>query len=45
MDNFQWPACFDLGEKRNTVASVAAGLLVRSEVCVECVCVYKHEWF
>ncbi|XP_031434233.1 transmembrane protein 50B-like [Clupea harengus] len=27
LDNFQWPACFDLGEKRNTVASVAAGLL------------------
>ncbi|KAG5282795.1 hypothetical protein AALO_G00034670 [Alosa alosa] len=27
LDNVQWPACLDLGEKRNTVASVAAGVL------------------
>lgn len=33
LDNFRWPECecIDWGERRNAVASVAAGLLVRGE--------------
>lgn len=40
LDNFRWPECecVDWGERRNTVASVAAGVLVSSgysaRVCV-----------
>lgn len=41
LDNFRWPEweCIDWGERRNAVASVAAGVLVsgsreRPNVCV-----------
>uniref|UniRef100_A0A8C4ZPB8 Transmembrane protein 50B n=1 Tax=Gadus morhua TaxID=8049 RepID=A0A8C4ZPB8_GADMO len=27
LDNFRWPECIDWGERRNTVASVVAGVL------------------
>ena len=43
LDNFRWPECIDWGERRNTVASVVAGVLVSECVCV-CVCVCVFMW-